>query len=161
MMKTLKHLILSLMLLPTMTLALTVGQTIELGQPQTFNGSTYALQANNNKNTLIQVWASWCPFCKKQNAYLEKLYKELPPNSLNVIAISIDKNPLLAKQYMENNQYTFPAAMMTPELQKSMGKVKGIPILIILDKNNKIIYREIGEIFPEEYADLKRFAKAP
>jgi hypothetical protein len=60
---------------------------------------------------------------------------------------------------MENNQYTFPAAMMTPELQKSMGKVKGIPILIILDKNNKIIYREIGEIFPEEYADLKRFAK--
>jgi hypothetical protein len=62
---------------------------------------------------------------------------------------------------MENNQYTFPAAMMTPELQKSMGKVKGIPILIILDKNNKIIYREIGEIFPEEYADLKRFAKAP
>jgi hypothetical protein len=60
---------------------------------------------------------------------------------------------------MENNQYTFPAAMMTPELQKSMGKVKGIPILIILDKNNKIIYREIGEIFPEEYADLKRFAR--
>ena len=143
-----------------MAMALTVGQTIELGQPQTFNGSTYALQANN-KNTLIQVWASWCPFCKKQNAYLEKLYKELPPNSLNVITISIDKNPLLAKQYMENNQYTFPAAMMTPELQKSMGNVKGIPILIILDKNNKIIYREIGEIFPEEYADLKRFAKAP
>ena len=61
---------------------------------------------------------------------------------------------------MENNQYTFPAAMMTPELQKSMGKVKGIPILIILDQKNKIIYREIGEIFPEEYADLKRFAKA-
>jgi hypothetical protein len=23
-----------------------------------------------------------------------------------------------------------------------------------------VIYREIGEIFPEEYADLKRFAKA-
>ena len=90
---------------------------------------------------------------------LEKLYKELPPNSLNVITISIDKNPLLAKQYMENNKYTFPVAMMTPELQKSMGKVKGIPILIILDKNNKVIYREIGEIFPEEYADLKRFAK--
>ncbi|NDA03371.1 MAG: TlpA family protein disulfide reductase, partial [Burkholderiaceae bacterium] len=117
----------------------------------------YAIPVNNTKNTLIQVWATWCPFCKKQNAYLEKLYKELPPNSLNVITISIDKNPLLAKQYMENNQYTFPAAMMTPELQKSMGKVKGIPILIILDKNNKIIYREIGEIFPEEYADLKRY----
>ena len=160
-MKLLRHLILCLALLPTMAMALTVGQTIELGPLQTLNSTPYAIPVNNTKNTLIQVWATWCPFCKKQNTYLEKLYKELPPNSLNVITISIDKNPLLAKQYMENNQYTFPAVMMTPELQKSMGKVKGIPILIILDKNNKIIYREIGEIFPEEYADLKRFAKAP
>ena len=158
-MKIIRLLIVSLMLMPGMALALTVGQTIELGQLQTLNSTPYAIPANNTKNTLIQVWATWCPFCKKQNAYLEKLYKELPPNSLNVITISIDKNPLLAKQYMENNKYTFPAAMMTPELQKSMGKVKGIPILIILDKNNKVIYREIGEIFPEEYADLKRFAK--
>jgi len=98
-----------------MAMALTVGQTIELGPLQTLNSTPYAIPANNTKNTLIQVWATWCPFCKKQNAYLEKLYKELPPNSLNVITISIDKNPLLAKQYMENNQYTFPAAMMTPE----------------------------------------------
>ncbi len=158
-MKIFKRLIVCLMLLPGMALALTVGQTIELGPMQTLNSVPYAIPANNTKNTLIQVWATWCPFCKKQNAYLEKLYKELPPNSLNVITISIDKNPLLAKQYMENNKYTFPVAMMTPELQKSMGKVKGIPILIILDKNNKVIYREVGEIFPEEYADLKRFAK--
>ncbi|NCY05486.1 MAG: TlpA family protein disulfide reductase, partial [Burkholderiaceae bacterium] len=117
-MKLLRHLILCLALLPTMAMALTVGQTIELGPLQTLNSTPYAIPVNNTKNTLIQVWATWCPFCKKQNAYLEKLYKELPPNSLNVITISIDKNPLLAKQYMENNQYTFPAAMMTPELQK-------------------------------------------
>lgn len=158
-MRILKSLIVALVLLPNLAYPLVLGQTIDLGQPQTFNSTTYVIPANNNKNTLIQVWATWCPFCKKQNGYLQKLYKEIPPNSMNVITISIDKNPQLAKLYMENNQYTFPAAMMTPELQKSIGKVKGIPILIILDKNNKVIYREVGEIFPEEYADLKRFAK--
>ena len=78
---------------------------------------------------------------------------------MNIITISIDKNPQLAKQYMVDNQYSFQAAMMTPELQKSIGKVKGIPILIILDKNNKVIYKEVGEIFAEEFAELKRFAK--
>lgn len=160
-MKALIAILFSIVLLPWSTIASAqaLGQTIELGSLQTFKSTPYVIPANNTKNTLIQVWASWCPFCKKTNAYLEKLQNEIPPNSLNIITISIDKNPLLAKQYMESNKYTFPAAMMTPELERSMGKVKGIPILIILDPNNKVIYREVGEIFPEEYDSLKRFAK--
>ena len=151
--------LLALALVPNVSMALVIGQTVELGQLQTFNSTPYVIPANNTKNTLIQVWASWCPFCKKQNAHLEAFLKQIPPNSMNIITISIDKNPLLAKQYMADNKYSFQAAMMTPELQKSIGKVKGIPILIILDKNNKVIYKEVGEIFAEEFAELKRFAK--
>ncbi len=49
--------------------------------------------------------------------------------------------------------------MMTPELNKSFGKVKGVPIVLILDKNNTIIHQEMGEMFEEDFADLKRFAK--
>ncbi len=158
-MRSVKILIIAALFMPSLVIAQVLGQTIELGALQTLNSTPYVIPANNTKNTLIKVWASWCPFCKKTNAYLEKLQKEIPPNSLNIITISIDKNPLLAKQYMESNKYTFPAAMMTPELEKSMGRVKGIPILIILDQNNKVIYREVGEIFPEEYDSLKRFAK--
>ncbi len=139
--------------------AMNIGQTVELGKLETFAGTTFSVPANNSKNTLIQIWASWCPFCQRQNAYLEKFVKQVPPNSINVITISIDKQPQLAKDYMSKHGYTFPAAMMTPELNKSMGKVKGIPIVLILDKNNKIIYKEMGEIFEEDFADLKRFAK--
>jgi thiol-disulfide isomerase/thioredoxin len=158
-MRCIKTIVFALFLLPAIVFAQTIGQTIELGTLQTFQSTPYAIPANNTKNTLIQVWASWCPFCKKTNAYLEKLQKEIPANSLNIITISIDKNPLLAKQYIETNKYTFQAAMMTPELEKSMGRVKGIPLLIILDPNNKVIYKEVGEIFPEDYDALKRFAK--
>ncbi len=139
--------------------AMSIGQTVELGKLETFAGTTFSVPANNSKNTLVQIWASWCPFCQRQNAYLEKFVKQVPPNSINVITISIDKQPQLAKDYMRKHGYTFPAAMMTPELNKSLGKVKGIPIVLILDKNNKIIYKEMGEIFEEDFADLKRFAK--
>ena len=76
-----------------------------------------------------------------------------------IITISIDKNPKLAKDYMSKHGYTFQATMMTPELNKSFGKVKGVPIVLILDKNNTIIHQEMGEMFEEDFADLKRFAK--
>jgi len=161
--QTIKQLIRSVLvaylLIPSIASAMTVGQTVELGKLETFTGTSYSLPVNNTKNTLVMIWASWCPFCQRQNIYLEKFVKQVPPNSINIITISIDKNPKLAKDYMSKHGYTFQAAMMTPELNKSLGKVKGIPIVLILDKNNKIIHQEMGEMFEEDFADLKRFAK--
>ncbi len=154
-----RKILLSCLLIPGLVSAMTIGQTVELGKLETFAGTSYSLPANNTKNTLVMIWASWCPFCQRQNVYLEKFVKQVPPNSINIITISIDKNPKLAKDYMSKHGYTFQAAMMTPELNKSFGKVKGVPIVLILDKNNKIIHQEMGEMFEEDFADLKRFAK--
>ena len=118
-----------------------------------------------DKNTLkgqvivINFWASWCPFCKRQNHYLEKFSKRVPPGSINIVTISIDKTPEAAKEYMRLNQYTFPAAMMTKELNRAIGKIRGVPVLFIIDANNKVIYKEIGEVFEEDYAELIKYAK--
>ena len=154
-----RKILLSCLLIPGLVSAMTIGQTVELGKLETFTGTSYSLPASNTKKTLVMIWASWCPFCQRQNVYLEKFVKQVPPNSINIITISIDKNPKLAKDYMSKHGYTFQAAMMTPELNKSFGKVKGVPIVLILDKNNKIIHQEMGEMFEEDFADLKRFAK--
>jgi hypothetical protein len=34
-----------------------------------------------------------------------------------------------------------------------------VPVLLILDANNKLIYKEIGEIFEEDYAELIKYAR--
>jgi hypothetical protein len=60
---------------------------------------------------------------------------------------------------MKQNHYSFPAAMMTPELSQAIGKMRGVPVLLILDANNKLIYKEIGEIFEEDYAELIKYAR--
>ncbi len=139
--------------------AIEVGQTLELGAVKKLDGTVFSLAQDNNKNTLIQIWASWCPFCKRQNVYLQDLVKRLPADSLNILTLSIDKTPEAAEQYMLDNRYTFAAAMMTPALQNMLGRLRGIPILLILDAKNKVIYKEVGEIFEEDFAELLRYAK--
>jgi len=49
--------------------------------------------------------------------------------------------------------------MMTPALQNTLGRLRGIPILLILDAQNKVIHKEVGEIFEEDFAELLRYAK--
>ena len=147
------------MLLPGIAIALEIGQTLPLERVQTLDGAYFEIPKNNTKNTLIQVWASWCPFCKRQNNYLEGFSKRIPPGSMNIVTISIDKTPAIAKEYMRQNHYSFPAVMMTPELKQTIGKIRGVPVLLILDAKNKLIYKEVGEFFEEDFAELIKYAK--
>jgi thiol-disulfide isomerase/thioredoxin len=147
------------MLLPGIATALEIGQTLPLERVQTLDGAYFEIPKNNTKNTLIQVWASWCPFCKRQNNYLESFSKRIPPGSINIVTISIDKTPAIAKEYMRQNHYSFPAVMMTPELKQTIGKIRGVPVLLILDAKNKLIYKEVGEVFEEDFAELIKYAK--
>ena len=145
--------------MPSKAMALEIGQTLPLERIQTLDGAYFEIPKNNTKNTLIQLWASWCPFCKRQNNYLEKFSKQIPSGSINIVTISIDKTPAIAKEYMRQNHYSFPAAMMTPELNQTIGKIRGVPVLLILDAKNKLIYKEIGEVFEEDYIELIKYAK--
>jgi len=147
------------MLLPGIATALEIGQTLPLERVQTLDGAYFEIPKNNTKNTLVQVWASWCPFCKRQNNYLEGFSKRIPPGSINIVTISIDKTPAIAKEYMRQNHYSFPAVMMTPELKQTIGKIRGVPVLLILDAKNKLIYKEVGEVFEEDFAELIKYAK--
>jgi len=164
MLKSIKFLAAALMFIysismPSKAMALEIGQTLPLERIQTLDGTYFEIPKNNTKNTLIQLWASWCPFCKRQNNYLESFSKRIPPGSMNIVTISIDKTPAIAKEYMRQNHYSFPAAMMTPELNQAIGKIRGVPVILILDAKNKLIYKEIGEVFEEDYMELIKYAK--
>jgi len=146
-------------MVPSVLMAIEIGQTLPFEKIQTLDGTYFEIPKNNTKNTLIQLWASWCPFCKRQNNYLESFSKLIPPKSMNIITISIDKTPAIAREYMKQNRYSFSAAMMTPELSQAIGKIRGVPVLLILDSKNKVIYKEIGEVFEEDYIELIKYAK--
>ena len=147
------------MMAPSAVMAIEIGQTLSFEKIQTLDGAYFEIPKNNTKNTLIQLWASWCPFCKRQNNYLESFSRRIPPESMNIVTISIDKTPTIANEYMKQNHYSFPAAMMTPELNKAIGKIRGVPVLFILDAKNKLIYKEIGEVFEEDYVELIKYAR--
>jgi thiol-disulfide isomerase/thioredoxin len=146
-------------MVPSAVMAIEIGQKLPFEKVQTLDGTYFEIPKNNTKNTLIQVWASWCPFCKRQNNYLEGFSKRIPPGSINIVTISIDKTPAIAKEYMLQNHYSFPAVMITPELKQTIGKIRGVPVLLIIDPKNKLIYKEVGEVFEEDFMELIKYAR--
>jgi thiol-disulfide isomerase/thioredoxin len=127
-----------------------VGQAIALPKAALIGGGTFTPDQAQGKITVVYWWASWCPFCAVQSPHIEALWKAQRSRGLQVLAISIDKTEKAAQDYLRKKAYTFPAAMLTPEMARVLPKPKGLPVVIVRGKDGKVLHAEAGEMFPED-----------
>jgi thiol-disulfide isomerase/thioredoxin len=139
--------------------AIEVGDHLPLGQLQSIQGETFTSEHWAKRNTIVQVWATWCSYCRTQNKYLQQLRQKAPAEQLNIVTISIDRRVESVKDYMERNQYTFPVVMMTPELAKAIGRRRGVPELYVVNPQGRVIQKDFGLMVDLDLIELARYAK--
>ncbi|MBS7809088.1 TlpA disulfide reductase family protein [Variovorax sp. PCZ-1] len=134
----------------------TVGQALALPEASLLGGGTFKPAQARGKVTVIYWWASWCPFCMIQSPHIEALWKAHQSRGLQMLTLSIDKTEAAAKDYLAKKNYSFPAAMFTPAIAKTLPKPKGLPVVIVRGKDGKVLHAESGEMFPE---DIEKIGK--
>ena len=148
-----------LIVAPIQAKAIEVGDHLPLGQLQSIQGESLGPDQWTKRNTIVQVWATWCSYCRTQNKYLQQLRQNVPAEQLNIVTISIDRRVESVKDYMERNQYTFPVVMMTPELAKAIGRRRGVPELYVVNPQGRVIQKDFGLMVDLDLIDLARYAK--
>jgi len=146
-------------LLSSQANAIEVGDHLPLGQIQSIQGESFGSEQWSKRNTIVQVWATWCSYCRTQNKYLQQLRQKVPAEQLNIVTISIDRRAESVKDYMDRNQYTFPVVMMTPELAKAIGRRRGVPELYVVNPQGRVIQKDFGLMVDLDLFDLARYAK--
>jgi thiol-disulfide isomerase/thioredoxin len=140
--------------------AANVGDRVGWRDVTLLDGSTLSASALTGRVVVVEIWASWCPFCKRQNPVLQELYEAQRGRGLEFLTFSIDSEPANARAYMALHAYTFPAAMATPMSERWFGPRKGLPELYVVDHDGRIVFKEAQEMFPEDLRALTRFARA-
>lgn len=107
---------------------------------------------------VVEFWASWCPFCAKQNPHIQKLHEAHGGRGLVVLTFTLDKTDEAALQYMKRHGYTFAAARSSPAIEAALGGRRALPEVCVVDATGRIVFRQAGEMFEEDIAALARFA---
>lgn len=139
--------------------ALDVGDTLKIDNLVTIEGQTLTSQELDGKYLVVQVWATWCPFCHRQNLNLIELANQTADQDLKIIALSIDKDPADVVSYAQKHDINFVLAMMTPELDKAIGKRRGIPELYVVDPSGKVVQKGYGQMVDLDIFDLAEYGR--
>jgi len=141
-------------------IAADLGDRVQWSDVTLLDGRALKASTLTGRVVVVEIWASWCPFCAQQNPLLQQLYDAQRGRGLEFLTFSIDRDPAKARAYMAKHHYTFPAAMTTVWSRKAFGPRVGLPELYVVDGSGRIVLKETKEMFPEEVRELARFAQS-
>lgn len=111
--------------------------------------------------SVITLWASWCKPCIDEIPIFNKLKKDFPNIKFATLSIdkdsnklikSIESNHVINDITLENSEYRKAIRNLLENRDlKSLIKTEIVPITYII-KNNKVIYKEEGQICYEEFS---------
>jgi len=110
------------------------------------DGTLYNSKPLHGKYVLVNLWASWCPDCRREKPSIERLYRELSSGrlfgkeELSLLTVSLGEEPDTVKSYMTENQYSFPVVLdKEDKLHKEYAP--WIPTSYILGPDGNIVAR--------------------
>ncbi len=134
-----------------------IGALVETPRTTLIDGTVVEPSVWRGKVLLVQLWATWCPFCRKQNPLLDRLWRARQKDGLELLGLSIDEKPDVIKRYVDENGYRFPVARFDSAWWSAIGRPKGLPILWVIGRDSRLKQIEIGEMFPEDIELLERW----
>ena len=142
-----------------------VGQPLADFTLPDMNGEPVQLAALRGRVVFINVWTTWCPPCIEEMPTIQRLYEELHPKGLEILAINMDAlGRQTVEPFLDKRRLTFPILLDPESRTERLYHTAGIPESFIVDKAGLLVEKIVGPrdwAHPEILALFERLLAAP
>ena len=109
------------------------------------SGRRVTLADYQGQVVLLNIWATWCEPCKVEMPSLEQLQKDVGPQGLKIVAVSIDEGGSdVVRQYARDLGLTFAILHDQSGRIKQIYQTTGVPESFVINREGKIEKKVIG-----------------
>lgn len=113
-------------------------------QGETIDGkqTNFASYVTPGKFTLIDFWASWCPYCVKELPEMAALYDRWKDNGLEIVGVAVRDTPEDSKGAISKFGISWPVMLNTQRKPYDIYGFSGIPHHMLIGPDGKIVSRD-------------------
>lgn len=110
------------------------------------DGKEFRLSDFKGKVALLNVWATWCPPCRREMPTLDKLQSMLGGKEFEVIALSIDRGGVHVVEafFMETGVKHLRLFIDQSMAAMRQISVVGLPTTLLIDREGREVWRYAG-----------------
>ncbi len=121
---------------------------------KTIDGTSFKISDYRGKVLIVDIWATWCPPCKKEIPGFINIVKKYPKSDIFIVGISMD-NRISKSQlqgFVEKSGMNYPVVLITENrlLMSVFADVRNIPTTYIIDADGIVRDRVVG-MAPQSY----------
>ncbi len=121
-------------------------------------GETRTLSDYSGQVVLLNIWATWCGPCEVEMPSMERLHRQLGPEGLRVVAVSVDETgPEHVSKWVREHGLTFEVLQDRSRRIEWQFQTTGVPETIVIDRDGNIIERQIGPALWDSPTEIARF----
>ncbi|MCD6310721.1 MAG: TlpA family protein disulfide reductase [Candidatus Eremiobacteraeota bacterium] len=108
------------------------------------SGNEVTLSSLRGKVVLLDFWATWCSPCLFAMPGLQKLHDKYEDKGLKVMSINLGESGAKVKKFIKENGLTYTILLDKSGNTGRIYNVRGIPTMILIDKNGIIQMKQVG-----------------
>lgn len=120
-----------------LTMASLISLNIMAGEITNFTEDKFNQLQSDNAPILIDVKASWCPTCKKQEGVIEEYFEENPDSNITVLKVDYDDQKKWVKYFKAPRQSTLVSYIGKEKIETTIAKKKKKDIFSQMKKIEK------------------------
>lgn len=111
---------------------------------ENLDGQPVALTDLRGERVVLNLWATWCPPCRREMPLLAEADAQ---GGVRVVIVNQGESLLAVRRYLDAQGLTFEQALLDPEQRLMVAaQAPGLPASLLFDAQGRLVERHVGEL---------------
>ena len=111
---------------------------------KTLDGERLTSESLKGKVVLIQFWATWCTYCKKDEPALQTVTREFEKDGLVVLAVDMGEPRRKVKKFVDASPRPWKVVLAEDTTLAAICEAKAYPMYVVIDREGMVAGTQHG-----------------